>query len=177
MIERASAGKSRLWPLGRSARTHWKGEEGRPIRLGRHEAPAQIGGRRFAMQVDVFTRNGLCAFPRPKVGLTLVNFLDRLRVPSPVICWSTSSPDRYSPSPMQSRPISTSRFTTSATTGTTCAATRAISSEPEGTGSRPTWLVRILCTLFFIGLLPWSLELFQSVPAQLQCQAYDPRRA
>src|SRR5215469_9104712 len=88
------------------------------------------------------------------------------RMPSPVICWSShliSSADQYSPSPMQSRPISTWRFTTSATTGTTCAATsspptsprarrRAVSSKPEGTGSRPTWLVRILCALFFIGL-------------------------
>jgi len=104
------------------------------------------------------------------------------RVLSPVICWSNhliSSADQYSPSPMQSRPISTWRFTTSATTGTTCAATsspptsprgrrRAVSSKPEGTGSRPTWLVRILCALFFIGLLPWSLELFQSGPPQLQ---------
>src|SRR4029077_20037763 len=86
-----------------------------------------------------------------------------------------SSADQYSPSPMQSRPIPTCRFSTSATTGSTCAATsspptsprarrRAVSSKPEGTGSRPTWLVRILCALFFIGLLPWSLELFQSAP-------------
>src|ERR1700751_1371613 len=74
---------------------------------------------------------------------------------------------------MQSRPIATWRFTTSATTGTICAATsspptsprarrRAVSSKPEGTGSRPTWLVRIFCALFFIGLPPRSLELFQS---------------
>jgi hypothetical protein len=35
-------------------------------------------------------------------------------------------------------------------------------------GSRPTWLVRILCALFFIGLVPWCLGLFQSARPQLQ---------
>jgi hypothetical protein len=57
------------------------------------------------------------------------------------------------------------RFTTSATVGTTRAATSssltslrtrrmAVFSKPGGAGSRPTWLVQILCALFFIGLLP-----------------------
>src|SRR3984893_4618096 len=104
------------------------------------------------------------------------------RVLSPVFCWSNhliSSDDQYSPSPMQSRPISTWRFTTSATTGTTCATTsspptsprgrrRAVSSKPEGTGSRPTWLVRIFSALFFIGFLPRRLELFHYLLPQLQ---------
>jgi hypothetical protein len=63
---------------------------------------------------------------------------------------------------MQSRPISTWRFTTLATSGTTRPATsspltsprarrRAVSSKPGGAGSLPTWLVRIFCALFFIG--------------------------
>src|ERR1700730_7561897 len=30
--------------------------------------------------------------------------------------------------------------------------------EARRYGQPPTWLVRILCALFFIGLLPWSLE-------------------
>jgi hypothetical protein len=112
------------------------------------------------------------------------------RVLSPVICWSNhliSSADQYSPSPMQSRPISTWRFTTSATTGTTCAATsspptsprarrRAVSSKPEGTGSRPTWLIRILCALFFIGFLTRRLELFHYLLPQLQWQAHHLHR-
>jgi hypothetical protein len=42
------------------------------------------------MQVDVFTRNGLCAFPRLKVGLTLANFLDRLL--DPAVRLGTSTP-------------------------------------------------------------------------------------
>ena len=46
--------------------------------------------------------------------------------------------------------------------------TRAVSSKPQNTGARLTWLIRILCALFFIGLVPLSLELFQSAPPQLQ---------
>ena len=34
------------------------------------------------------------------------------------------------------------------------ASRRVVSSKREGTGSRPTWLVRIPCALYFIGLLP-----------------------
>jgi hypothetical protein len=44
------------------------------------------------MQVHVFTRNGLCAFPRPKVGLSLSDFLDRLLDPAVRLGTSTPKP-------------------------------------------------------------------------------------
>jgi hypothetical protein len=62
------------------------------------------------------------------------------RVPSTVICWSNhliSIADQYSPSPMQSRPIPTCRFTTSATTGTTCAATSSLANRCATSSTRP----------------------------------------
>lgn len=43
-----------------------------------------------AMRVDMFTRNALCAFAAPKVGLTTANFVDRLL--DPVVKLGTSTP-------------------------------------------------------------------------------------
>ena len=242
MIERASAGKSRLWPVGRSARAHRKGGKADLFASTDMGHPLKLAADGLAMRVDVFTRNGLCAFPRPKVGLTLANFLDRLLYPAvrlgtstpkadpagdytgscfiadgvhtdrsrsltrkrrrsseelrkiacrskaqwsrrcPVICWSNhliSGADQYSPSPIQSRPISTWRFTTSATAGMTCAATsspptsprarrRAVSSKPDGHGQPPHVAGTDLVRAVLHRPCPWSLELFQSAPPQLQ---------
>jgi len=52
--------------------------------------PLKLAADGLAMQVDVFTRNGPCAVPRPKVGLTLANFLDRLF--DPAVRLGTSTP-------------------------------------------------------------------------------------
>jgi molybdate transport system substrate-binding protein len=46
-----------------------------------------------AIRVDMFTRNALCAFALPKVGLTAANFLDRLLDPAVKIGTSTPKAD------------------------------------------------------------------------------------
>jgi len=97
----------------------------------------------------------------------------------PPIEWARLAITQYSPSPMQSRPISTWRFTTSATTSTTCATTsspptsprarrRAVSSKPDGHGQPPHVAGTDLVRAVLHRPCPWSLELFQSAPPQLQ---------
>jgi len=61
MIERASAGKSRLWPVGRSARAHWNGEKADLFASADMGHPLKLAADGLAMQVDVFTRNGVSA--------------------------------------------------------------------------------------------------------------------
>jgi len=46
-----------------------------------------------ATRVDMFTRNALCAFAVPKIGLTTVNFLDRLLDPAVKLGTSTPQAD------------------------------------------------------------------------------------
>jgi len=52
--------------------------------------PLKLAADGLAMRVDMFTRNALCAFACPKVGLTLTNFLDRLL--DPAVRLGTSTP-------------------------------------------------------------------------------------
>jgi len=46
-----------------------------------------------AIRVDMFTRNALCAFAAPKVGLTSANFVDRLLDPAVKLGTSTPKSD------------------------------------------------------------------------------------
>jgi Bacterial extracellular solute-binding protein len=90
MIERASAGKSRLWPVGRSARAHWNGEKADLFASANMGHRLKLAADGLAMRIDMFTRNALCTFARPKVGLTLANFLERLL--DPAVRFGTSTP-------------------------------------------------------------------------------------
>ena len=55
--------------------------------------PLKLAPDGLAMRVDMFTRNALCAFARPQVGLTLANFLDRLLDPGVRLGTSTPKAD------------------------------------------------------------------------------------
>ena len=55
--------------------------------------PLKLAADGLAMRVDMFTRNALCAFARPQVGLTLANFLDRLLDPGVRLGTSTPKAD------------------------------------------------------------------------------------
>ena len=55
--------------------------------------PLKLAADGLAMRVDMFTRNALCAFARPKVGLTPANFLDRLLDPAVKLGTSTPKAD------------------------------------------------------------------------------------
>ena len=55
--------------------------------------PLKLAPDGLAMRVDMFTRNALCAFARPKVGLTPANFLDRLLDPAVKLGTSTPKAD------------------------------------------------------------------------------------
>jgi ABC-type molybdate transport system substrate-binding protein len=52
--------------------------------------PLKLAAAGLAIRVDMFTRNALCAFARPKVGVTPANFLDSLL--DPAVRLGTSTP-------------------------------------------------------------------------------------
>src|SRR5277367_3751462 len=55
--------------------------------------PLKLAADGRATRVDMFTRNALCAFAVPKVGLTPANFLDRLLDPAVKLGTSTPKAD------------------------------------------------------------------------------------
>jgi len=55
--------------------------------------PLKLLADRRAIRVDMFTRNALCAFAAPKVGLTSANFVDRLLDPAVKLGTSTPKSD------------------------------------------------------------------------------------
>src|SRR4029077_12479606 len=93
-----------LWRRGARPLARYASDGADAVHVGIEGAEDVALARRFAHAADLARLQQ----PRAEPGHLLVEPL--------------SSADQYSPSPMQSRPISTWRFTTSATTGSTCAA-------------------------------------------------------